>query len=279
MFFAKYHALGNSYLVVPTWFGNASPTPHEVLRLCDTRLGVGSDGLLHGPLASTAADFRLRIFNPDGSEAEKSGNGLRIFCRFLWDQNLVGDAPFTIETTGGIVSAEVLESGRLVRIAMGKVSFSSADIAVAGPHRDVLMEEVVLGSTSFKFCAATVGNPHCVVLVEDPSEEQACHYGPLLEQHPMFLNRTNVQFMQVINRHNIRIEIWERGAGYTYASGSSSCASAAVAYKLGLCDQNIAVHMRGGVIDISIDPYFSVQMTGPVVHVCTGEAAREYVTS
>ena len=139
MFFAKYHALGNSYLVVPTWFGSTSPVPREVSHLCDTRLGIGSDGLLHGPLSSTVADFRLRIFNPDGSEAEKSGNGLRIFCRFLWDEGLVGDAPFTVETMGGTVTAQVLESGRLVRVAMGKACFSSADIPVVGSHRDVLM--------------------------------------------------------------------------------------------------------------------------------------------
>lgn len=277
MFFAKYHALGNSYLVVPTWFGSASPVPREVSRLCDTRLGIGSDGLLHGPLSSTVADFRLRIFNPDGSEAEKSGNGLRIFCRFLWDEGLVGDAPFTVETMGGTVTAQVLESGSLVRVAMGKVCFSSANIPVAGPHRDVLMEEIVLGNTPFQFCAATVGNPHCVVLVEQPSEAQARQYGPLIEQHPMFPNRTNVQFMQAIDRHNIRIEIWERGAGYTYASGSSSCAAAGVAYKLGLCEPHIAVHMRGGVIDIALDPHFNVQMTGPVVRACKGAVAHECV--
>ena len=277
MFFAKYHALGNSYLVAPAWFGSSSPVPGEVSRLCDTRLGIGSDGLLHGPLSSTVADFRLRIFNPDGSEAEKSGNGLRIFCMFLWDERLVGDAPFTVETKGGIVTAQVLESGRLVRVAMGKVCFSSADIPVAGPHRDVLMEKIVLGNTSFQFCAATVGNPHCVVLVERPSEAQARQYGPVIEQHPMFPNRTNVQFMQVLDRHNIRIEIWERGAGYTYASGSSSCAAAAVAYRLGLCESNIAVHMRGGVIDIAVDPHFNVQMTGPVVRVCKGTVAHECI--
>lgn len=277
MFFTKYHALGNSYLVLPQGLDSALPEPLQISRLCNARLGIGSDGLLLGPLPSQVAGFRLRIFNPDGSEAEKSGNGLRIFCRFLWDQGLVGDAPFTVETRGGVVNAQVLEAGRHVRVAMGKVSFSSADIPVAGSARDVLLEEIVVGDENFRFCAATIGNPHCVIPVEQPSEAQACRHGPLIEQHPLFPNRTNVQFMQVIDRYNIRIEIWERGVGYTYASGSSSCAAAAVAYKLGLCEPAITVHMRGGAINIALDPQFNVVMTGPVVHVCDGEVANECV--
>lgn len=277
MFFAKYHALGNSYLVVSKGLGSAAPEPLQISHLCDARLGIGSDGLLLGPLPSEVAGFRLRIFNPDGSEAEKSGNGLRIFCRFLWDQGLVGDAPFTVETIGGVVNAQVLEAGRQVTVAMGRVCFSSAEIPVAGAAREVLMEDIVVSDTIFRFCAATVGNPHCVIPVEQPSEALACRYGPLIEQHSLFPNRTNVQFMQVIDRHNIRIEIWERGAGYTYASGSSSCAAAAVAHKLGLCEPTITVHMRGGEINIALDPQFNVVMTGPVVHVCNGEVAHECV--
>lgn len=275
MLFAKYHALGNSYIVLPKW--DAAPEPLLFSRLCDIRVGIGSDGLLLGPLPSQVANFRLRIFNPDGSEAEKSGNGLRIFCRFLWDEGLVDETPFTVETMGGVVAAQILESGRQVRVAMGVVRFSSGDIPIAGPAREVLMEEIVVDDAIFRFCGATVGNPHCVIPVEQSSEAQARHFGPLLERHPLFPRRTNVQFMQVMDRHNIRIEIWERGAGYTHASGSSSCAAAAVAHRLGLCEPNITVHMPGGAIEIALDAQFHAVMTGPVIHVCKGEVSSECI--
>lgn len=272
--FSKYHALGNSYLVVPP---DAVPTdlPAFAALACDVRRGIGSDGLLLGPLPSTAADFRLRIFNPDGSEAERSGNGLRIFCRHLWDKMLVSAAPFSVETLGGVVRAEILDEGKQVRVEMGQVRFASKDVPVAGPPRDVLQEDIILEGRAFKFSAATVGNPHCVVLLDRPTEADARKFGPLLESHPLFPERTNVQFMRIIDRANIQIEIWERGAGYTYASGSSSCASAAVAYKLGLCDSDITAHMRGGEILISLDPDFNVVMIGPVVHVCHGVIEAE----
>jgi diaminopimelate epimerase len=273
--FSKYHALGNSYIVVPPNAAEASDLTALATRICDFRLGVGSDGLLLGPLGSTIADFRLRILNPDGSEAEKSGNGLRIFCRYLWDEKLVSDALFSIETLGGVVSAEILEEGKQVKVEMGKVRFTSKDIPVVGPPREVLLEDVTLDGQPFKFTAATVGNPHCVVLVDRPTESDARKYGPMLESLPLFPKRANVQFMRVLDRGNIQIEIWERGAGYTHASGSSSCAAAAVAYKLGLCDVEITVHMRGGDMRIRLDPEFNVTMIGPVVHVCHGAIETE----
>jgi diaminopimelate epimerase len=272
--FSKYHALGNSYIVVPPDEVTTN-LPAFATRVCDVRTGIGSDGLLLGPLPSTVADFRLRIFNPDGSEAEKSGNGLRIFCWYLWDEMLVSAAPFSVETLGGVVRAEILDEGSRVRVAMGKVQFSSKDIPVVGPPREVLLEEVTLDGQSFKFSAATIGNPHCVVLADRPTESDTRRYGPILESLPLFPNRINVQFMRVLDRANIQIEIWERGAGYTHASGSSSCAAAAVAYKLGLCDSDIAVHMRGGNIQIHMDPDFNVVMTGPVVHICHGAIEAE----
>ena len=132
MQFSKYHALGNDYLVTPEQLPPI--TPEIIQRLCNRYYGVGSDGVLVGPLSSDRANFRLRIFNPDASEAEKSGNGLRIFCRYLWDNGLVHNEPFTVEMSGGIVRAEILESGRLVKIDMGPVSFASQKIPVVGHH-------------------------------------------------------------------------------------------------------------------------------------------------
>src|SRR5437660_1165462 len=236
MKFFKYHALGNDYLVMnPADFPTAL-TAAQIKRICHRNFGVGSDGILWGPLPSKKAAFGLRIFNPDGSEAEKSGNGLRIFSRFLWDQQLVRTEPFSIETLGGVVKSEVLDAGITVRVEMGRVSFWSDEIPVLGKRREVLSELIQAGGKTFSFCAATIGNPHCVVPLPAVNAALANEFGPLLEVHPSFPKRTNVQFMKVLDRNNIQIEIWERGAGYTLASGSSSSAAAAVAHRLGMCE-------------------------------------------
>lgn len=276
MKFTKYHGLGNDYLVIGTDDLEVQLTITQIQRICHRHYGVGSDGILLGPIPSESCDFGLRILNPDGSEAEKSGNGLRIFSRFLWDEKLVSEQPFTVETLGGNVTCQVNEGGKSVTVEMGQVRFRSEEIPVAGPSREVLNEEIELGEKSFTYCAATVGNPHCVVLLaEEPTAEVACRYGPRLENDPRFAHRTNVQFMNVLDRQNIQIEIWERGAGYTLASGSSSTAAAAVARKLGLCDEQITVHMPGGNLLVEVDENFAATMTGPVTKVCTGALAWE----
>jgi len=239
--------------------------------ICHRNYGVGSDGILFGPLKSKKSDFRLRIFNPDGSEAEKSGNGLRIFSRFLWDEGLVQQQRFTVETLGGEVTCQVDQDGKNVTVEMGMVRFDSAKIPMTGASREVLRERMEIDDRVFEFCAATVGNPHCIVLCDAPTADIARHYGPLIEKDARFPNRTNVQFMTVIDRRNIRIEIWERGAGYTLASGSSSTAAAAVAKKLGLCDSEIKVHMPGGTLSIQLTDCFDAIMKGPVVRICNGD--------
>jgi len=275
MKYTKYHALGNDYIVIHPADLKKEISQDMIRLICHRNYGVGSDGILLGPLESQSCDFGLRIFNPDGSEAEKSGNGLRIFARWIIDKSLTGEYTFTVETPGGPVSCEVSPDGRSVRVEMGKVSFDSTIIPVKGAPREVLNEIIEIDGHSFKFCAATVGNPHCVVLFNHPTPEEAHRYGPLVEVDPRFPNRTNVQFMSVMNRNNIRIEIWERGAGYTLASGSSSIAAAAVAHRLGLCNSGIAVHMPGGQIKIQFDDNFGATMTGPVTKVCDGNIADE----
>ncbi|HMD62204.1 MAG TPA: diaminopimelate epimerase, partial [Opitutaceae bacterium] len=236
MRFHKYHALGNDYIVLdpadyPQW---KAPGETQIRAICHRNFGVGSDGILWGPLPSERADFGLRIFNPDGSEAEKSGNGIRIFSRYLWDNARVKERPFAVETPGGVVRCEIREAGSVIAVAMGQVSFDSRAIPVAGTAREVLGESIEAQGRRFTFCAATIGNPHCVIPVDDLSPGLARRYGPDIEVHPLFPNRTNVQFMRVLDRSSIQIEIWERGAGYTLASGSSSSAAAAVAHRLGL---------------------------------------------
>lgn len=275
MKYSKYHGLGNDYIVIrPTDVG-ADLDLRQVQRICDRNYGVGSDGILFGPFPSGTCDFRLRILNPDGSEAEKSGNGLRIFSRYLWDQGLVHENPFTVETLGGAAVCHVHGSGKAVTVEMGEVSFLSTKIPVVGEEREVLREQMEIAGSTFEYCAATVGNPHCVILCNEVSPDLACRYGPLAETDSRFPNRTNVQFLRVIDRQNIQIEIWERGAGYTLASGSSSTAAAAVAYRLGLCDPAITVHMPGGSLTISLSPTFAAVMTGPVTRVCEGIMDRE----
>lgn len=275
MKYTKYHALGNDYIVINPTDIKKELDPDEIRLICHRNYGVGSDGILYGPLDSQSCNFGLKIFNPDGSEAEKSGNGLRIFARSLIDKSFANELTFTVETLGGPVSCEVNPNRKSVTVKMGKVSFDSRIIPVEGPSRQVLNETIKIDGRNMKFSAATIGNPHCVVLSENPSPEMAKRYGPDIEIDPRFVNRTNVQFMKIIDSNNIKIEIWERGAGYTLASGSSSIAAAAVAHKLGFCDSDITVHMPGGKIKIQLDDDFVATMTGPVTKVCDGNISDE----
>jgi diaminopimelate epimerase len=275
MKFLKYHALGNDYIVVDPKESPGEMTPDKVRVICHRNFGVGSDGILWGPLHSARAPFGLRIFNPDGSEAEKSGNGLRIFSRYLFDRNLVEGKPFAVDTPGGVVESTILDGGKMVRVEMGRVSFQSKDIPVLGEAREVLREFIEAGGRTFEYCAATIGNPHCVVPLLEISEALARQYGSHLELHPNFPKKTNVQFLRVIDRKNIQIEIWERGAGYTLASGSSSSAAAAVARKLDLVDASVTVHMPGGTLAIEIAEDYGILMTGPVTRICEGTLAEE----
>jgi diaminopimelate epimerase len=273
--FSKYHALGNDYIVIDPKHLPAPLTTEQVKTICHRNFGVGSDGILLGPLPAPNAKCALKIYNPDGSLAEKSGNGLRIFSRYLWDTQFVGDDEFTVQTDGGLVRATVFDAGKMVRVEMGRVSFASDRIPVAGPTREVINERISAGGREFTFCAATIGNPHCVLPLPEISARLAHEFGPPLEVHPNFPRKTNVQFLKVLDRANIQIEIWERGAGYTLASGSSSSAAAAVAHKLGLVDPRVSVHCPGGVIQIEIREGFDILMTGGVTKVSTGSISPE----
>ncbi len=276
MNFAKYHGLGNIYIVIEPASLAESLSEAAIQTICHPHFGVGSDGILLGPLPSKTCDFGLRIYNPDGSDAEKSGNGLRIFARYLLDTGRVAHEPFTVETLGGPVTCTIGEDGRIIQVAMGQVRFHSAEIPVTGPAREVLNEMMTVADRTFRFSAATLGNPHCVVLLDAlPTTELAHSYGPLIEHSPLFPRRTNVQFLFVRDRQNIQIEIWERGASYTLASGSSSTAATAVAHRLGLCDNSVTVHMPGGTLSVSLDENFYGTLIGPVTKICDGTIAPE----
>lgn len=263
MKFAKYQALGNSYIVLNPAEVGQRLDPRTIRRICSAHHGVGSDGILLGPLPSAVADFGLRIFNPDGSEAQISGNGLRIFARALIDSRHSQRRTLTVETPAGVCRCEIHDDDRTVTAELGQVRFESAEIA----------ETLTIDDQIVRFCAVSVGNPHCVVLGERPSPELARRMGPLIETATRFPQRTNVQFMRVMDRRLVRIEIWERGAGYTLASGSSAAAAAAVAHRLGLCDVDITVQMPGGALCVELSDSFFARITGPVVKTCDGRLA------
>jgi diaminopimelate epimerase len=247
----KSHGLGNDYLVADPADLPFAVTPERVRLLCDRHVGVGSDGLLvfENPLG-------VRIFNPDGSEAEKSGNGLRIFARWLYATGRVPSRQFTIRTRGGDAAVEIGE-GHDVTVDIGPPSF-----------RDDL-SELTLGEQTLRVTALSVGNPHCVVFRDRLDVTELRHLGPLIEHHPAFPNRTNVQLVQTVDRTNLELLIWERGAGETQASGSSSCAAVAAAHRAGLVDREVSVHMPGGKLHIRIDPSGSLWLRGPVEEVAT----------
>jgi diaminopimelate epimerase len=274
--FFKYHGLGNDYLVIDPARCAFDPTPEAVRLVCDRHYGAGSDGILLGPLAVPGStDTGLRIFNPDGSEAEKSGNGLRIFAWFLYEHGLVGAAPFRLRTLAGSALAQVVDpAGHVVRVDMGVPDFA-ARAAAPGADRDELLDQPLgFGADTCRVTFVSMGNPHAVILGRPVTAEEACRLGPQVEGSPLFPAKTNVQLMEVLSREAIRIEIWERGAGYTLASGSSSCAAAAAARRLGLVDDQVAVHMPGGILQVRFADG-AAHLQGPVAKVMEGSFAGE----
>ena len=272
--FSKYHVLGNDYLVIDPTRTPFDPTPRIVQALCDRRLGIGSDGLLLGPLAAPTDPeaFGLRIFNPDGTEAETSGDGLRIFARYLLEAGHAKDTGCRIDTLGGVSEVRFLApDGSLVQVDMGRPSFRAADIPFTGiaAHLEVLETPLFLPTGAITITALSLGNPHCVIFPGEVSPANARRLGPKIERHPEFPERVNVLLVEVVNRQRIRIEIWERGAGYTPASGSS-CAAAAACRRLGLVEDRVTVLMPGGSLDVEFTAEGQIFTTGPVQPVFHG---------
>ncbi|MFK0089720.1 diaminopimelate epimerase [Pseudomonas sp. NPDC090755] len=254
MQFVKYHAAGNDYLV----YHDTTPfdcSTQAISLVCDRHRGLGSDGILV-PLIAQGEMLSVRIFNTDGSEAEKSGNGLRILCRYLWDRGIVAHEPFELATKGGMVHCQVLDNGRRISIAMGKAVFPKTE-----------RHSVEIDGMQLHLNPVSMGNPHCVLFVDQATETLARRFGPIIEHLSLFPNRTNVQFVRVIDRRNLMVQIWERGVGFTQSSGTSSCAAAAVSRRLGLVDDQVTVHMPGGQITIELDDENNVLMQGPVCKV------------
>ena len=279
--FAKGHGLGNDYIVLRRHDLPFDLSEASIVRICDRNWGIGSDGILV-LVDSTRADFWLRIFNPDGSEAEKSGNGLRIFAKWLRDHGHARQDRFTVDTKGGVVECLChVKDGRVrfVTVEMGRATFRAPDIPMNGPDRDVVGVPLQLGDGSaVTATAVSVGNPHCIVFVDRLDTEMCRRVGPLIERHPSFPQRTNVQFARVADRSTLDILIWERGAGYTLASGSSSCAAASAAVRNGRCTHGrVTVRMPGGELVIDVRADWSLKLEGPVEEVYTGTLSHEFV--
>jgi len=264
--FVRSHGLGNDYLVIDPTRLEFELTPARVRLICNRNLGVGSDGIL-AVSKNAGAEFAVRILNPDGSEAEKSGNGLRIFSKFLYDHGYTKKTEFTIHTLGGIVNARlIVDAGSVVavRVDMGRAVI------------DRKLTKLEVAGQTLNVTSLSVGNPHCVTIVDDLSKVDLRELGPRIENHHAFPKRTNVQFAQVLDRGNIRALIWERGAGHTLASGSSSCAVATACFDKNHVDSPVTVHMEGGELTIEIDKHLNLVMTGPVEEVCVGTFSQEF---
>jgi diaminopimelate epimerase len=279
-FFVKSHGLGNDYFVLDQAGISFELNEKNIQLLCDVHYGIGSDGILL-KVASEKADFGLKIYNPDGSEAEKSGNGLRIFAKYLYDYGHTSGKKFTIETLGGIVTAEVSgeTNGKAnrIKVDMGKAIFNSHNVPVMCDESECFDHPLNIVDETYLINCVSVGNPHCVILRDRLVKAEIMKHGSEIENHPMFPNRINVQFAKVLSRNEVEILIWERGAGYTLASGSSSCAVAAVMVKKGLTDRKLTVKMPGGVLQLEIDESWNIRMEGEVKEIASGYLSDELI--
>lgn len=275
--FVKSHGLGNDYIVLDQAQLSRPLTPEAVRTICDYHFGVGSDGILL-VVPGTEADFGVRIFNPDGSEAEKSGNGIRILAKFLYDHGYAPRPELTISTLGGLVRARLDLDGdrvRMITAEMGRATFVSTEIPVAGPRREVVRELLAVEERRLTVTCVSVGNPHCVIFTDALDVDEVKRLGPKIEHHPSFPNRINVQFAKLLGRDRVSILIWERGAGYTLASGTSSCAVAAACVKNGLTDRTVTIESPGGALAVSIADTWELTLTGPVSEICRGRLSED----
>ena len=275
--FVKSHGLGNDYIVLDQAQLSRPLTPEAVRTICDYHFGVGSDGILL-VVPGTEADFGVRIFNPDGSEAEKSGNGIRILAKFLYDHGYAPRPELTISTLGGLVRARLDLDGdrvRMITADMGRATFVSTEIPVAGPRREVVREPLAVDDQCLTVTCVSVGNPHCVIFTDRLDVDEVKRLGPKIERHPSFPNRINVQFATLLGRDRVSILIWERGAGYTLASGTSSCAVAAACVKNGLTDRTVTIESPGGALAVSVADTWELTLTGPVSEICRGRLSED----
>lgn len=259
--------MGNDYLIYDPNKNELELTKEAVKLICNRNFGVGSDGILVGPCLDQEKMY-VKILNPDGSEVEKSGNGMGIFAKYLKDAGYVQKTNVSWMTLGGEENVYYLnEEGTRVKISMGRPTFWSDEIPVTGERREMVNQTMVFGKIPYITTCLSIGNPHCVIWMNEISKDLVCRIGEHSENADCFPEKVNTQLLNVLDRTNIQIEIYERGAGYTLASGSCACAAASAAYKLGLADNKMYVHMPGGVLEVEIKDDGVVYMVGEVGYV------------
>ena len=269
--FAKMHGLGNDFVVIDGLSQEVSLTPEQLRYLADRHFGVGCDQILLVEAAAQAdVDFRYRIFNADGGEVEQCGNGARCFVRFVHEQGLTGKREIRVETLRGIISPR-LEGDGNVTVDMGEPSFLPADVPFLADD-DVVIHLLDVADETLETTVVSMGNPHAVQVVDDVEAHPVGEHGPLIERHERFPRRVNAGFMQIIDRHHIKLRVYERGSGETLACGTGACAAAVAGIRRGLLDSPVRVTTRGGDLNIAWGgPGRPVLMTGPAVTVFTGE--------
>jgi len=268
--FSKMHGLGNDFVVIDGVRQTVTLTPERVRQLGDRHFGVGFDQLLlvEAP-ADQQNDFRYRIFNNDGSEVEQCGNGARCFVRFVTDQKLTNKSSIRVETAKGVIVPEL--AGGEIRVDMGVPRFKPEEIPFTAPA-DMVCHSIEAAGGRWEITVVSMGNPHAVQVVDNVDSAPVSEVGAAIEQHPRFPEKVNAGFMQVVSRGEIRLRVFERGAGETLACGTGACAAVVAGIRRGLLDNNVLVHTRGG--DLTIEwagPGQPVFMTGPAVTVFTGE--------
>lgn len=276
MKFTKMQGLGNDYVYINCFTEDLSAVDlHQLaVRLSDRHLGIGGDGIIL-IMSSESADFRMRMFNADGSEGKTCGNGLRCVARYVYDHGLTDKTVFTIETLGGIVKPEIiLKDGEVeaIKIDMGEPRLARAEIPMLGEAApQVVGERISAGGCEFRVTCVSMGNPHCVIFVSDVDSVDVAYVGPFIEKHELFPEKTNVEFIEVLNDREIRFRVWERGSGITLACGTGACAAAVAAALNNLTSRQVTVHLLGGDLLIEWAEDNHVYMTGPAVEVFTGE--------
>lgn len=278
MKFTKMHGLGNDYVYVNMFAENLADVdlPELARRVSDRNFGIGGDGLIL-IMPSQHADFRMRVFNNDGSEAKNCGNGLRCVSKYVYDHGLISKTSFTVETLGGIVVpvVEVGADGKVSRVTidMGEPRLMRESIPMAGAAQSRCVEQpITVKGRTFTMTAVSMGNPHAVLFVDQVKEEDVTEYGPLIEWHEWFPERANVEFIQVLNRQEILFRVWERGTGVTLACGTGACAAAVAAILSDKTERTVTVHLKGGDLVIEWRPSdHHVYMTGSATEVFQGE--------
>ncbi len=269
MKFTKMHGIGNDYVYV-NGFEEQIDHPAEVARaVSDRHFGIGSDGLIL-ILPSAQADFRMRMFNADGSEAQMCGNGIRCLAKYVYDRGMTQHTTIQVETLAGVLELQLFPRGGVV----DKVSV--AQIPMQGPPGRVLREPLVVDGTTFEVTAVSMGNPHCVVFVDDPQTFDVTSWGPRFEHHAAFPEGVNTEFVRVLDAQTFSMRVWERGSGETLACGTGASAATVACHLTGRTGRRVTGHLVGGSLELEWNNTDNqVYMTGPAVEVFSGEWYRK----